>query len=269
MYRVLLVDDDPHLQAANRAYLEREGYEILCAFNGEEALRLASTARLNAIVLDVDIPGPDGVTVCRLLREVSSVPILFLSAYAETDDRIRGLLAGGDDFIAKPYSLMELELRLRLHIRRAENQAGSKDMLRFGTLTIDPALREVRNEGKAIPFTALEFDLLAFLAQHPGQVFSYEQLYDRVWREPMNCGLHNIQVCMARVRQKLDRLCPGQCFIETVRRKGYLFRAERTAATAAPTPAQTATPASASAPCPAGESCSGLSGAETAGPEDA
>ena len=101
MYRVLLVDDDPHLQAANRAYLEREGYEILCAFNGEEALRLASTARLNAIVLDVDMPGPDGVTVCRRLREVSSVPILFLSAYAETDDRIRGLLAGGGRFHRK------------------------------------------------------------------------------------------------------------------------------------------------------------------------
>ena len=171
MYRVLLVDDDPHLQAANRAYLEREGYEILCAFNGEEALRLASTARLNAIVLDVDMPGPDGVTVCRRLREVSSVPILSLSAYAETDDRIRGLLAGGDDFIAKPYSLMELELRLRLHIRRAENQAGSKDMLRFGTLTIDPALREVRNEGKPSPSRRWNLICLPFSLSTPARCF--------------------------------------------------------------------------------------------------
>ena len=98
-------------------------------------------------------------------------------------------------------------------------------MLRFGALEIDLSRREVRFNGTAAPFTALEFDLLAFLAQNPGQVFSYEQLYDRVWKSPMNRGLHNMQVCMARVRQKLDQLCPGMHYIETVRRKGYLFRA--------------------------------------------
>lgn len=222
MYKVLLVDDDVHILNANETYLARQGYQVSRAENGELALRLASSAAFDAIVLDVDMPGMDGVTVCRRLREVSGVPIIFLSAYARTDDRIRGLMAGGDDYIGKPYSLVELELRLRLRIQR-HKKVETSEILRFGGLEIDLGLREARFNGKAAPLTALEFDLLAFLARNPDQVFSYEQLHDRVWKAPMNQGLHNIQVCMARVRQKLDALCPGLHWIETVRRKGYRF----------------------------------------------
>ncbi len=224
MYRVLLVDDDPHIQSTNETFLKRMGYQTYLAENGADALAIASTTALDAVVLDVDIPDIDGVTVCRRLREVSSVPVIFLSAYARTDDRIRGLMAGGDDYLGKPYSLIELELRLRLRIQRWKNLEAS-EVLRFGALEIDLGLREVRYEGNAAAFTTLEFDLLAFLAQNPGQVFSYEQLHDRIWKSPMNHGLHNIQVCMARVRQKLDQLCPGIHYIETVRRKGYRFLA--------------------------------------------
>ena len=222
MYKVLLVDDDVHILNANETYLARQGYQVSRAENGELALRLASSAAFDAIVLDVDMPGMDGVTVCRRLREVSGVPIIFLSAYARTDDRISGLMAGGDDYIGKPYSLVELELRLRLRIQR-HKKVETSEILRFGGLEIDLGLREARFNGEAAPLTALEFDLLAFLARNPDQVFSYEQLHDRVWKAPMNQGLHNIQVCMARVRQKLDALCPGLHWIETVRRKGYRF----------------------------------------------
>lgn len=222
MYRVLLADDDIHVLNTNRAYLEKRGYEVITAANGTETLRIAASAALDAIVLDVEMPGLDGVEVCRRIREVSGVPILFLSAYADTDDRIRGLLAGGDDYLAKPYSLQELELRLRGRILRREN-AEPREALDFGGLTIDLGLREVRFGERTAAFTALEFDLLAFLARHPGQVFSYEELYDRVWRSPMNQGVHNMQVCMARVRQKLERLCPDGHYIETVRGKGYRF----------------------------------------------
>ena len=122
MYKVLLVDDDVHILNANETYLARQGYQVSRAENGELALRLASSAAFDAIVLDVDMPGMDGVTVCRRLREVSGVPIIFLSAYARTDDRIRGLIAGGDDYIGKPYSLVELELRLRLRIQRQRSR---------------------------------------------------------------------------------------------------------------------------------------------------
>lgn len=223
MYRVLLVDDDPHIQATNEAFLKKQGYQVYRADNGSDALAIATTAALDAVVLDVDMPDMDGVSVCRRLRELSQVPVIFLSAYAQTDDRIRGLMAGGDDYLGKPYSLVELELRLRLRIQR-HLHVSTGDILRFGPLEIDLGLREVRYEGSPAVFTTLEFDLLAFLAQNPGQVFSYEQLHNEVWRAPINQGLHNIQVCMARVRQKLERLCPDMHYIETVRRKGYRFR---------------------------------------------
>lgn len=222
MYRVLLVDDDEQIQNTNEAFLKKRGYQVFRAGNGTDALHIASTAALDAVVLDVDMPDMDGVTVCRRLRERTSVPVLFLSAFSRTDDRIRGLMAGGDDYLGKPYSLVELELRLRLRIE-GRHQARSDAVLRFGALEIDPGLREVRCDGIAAAFTTLEFDLLLFLAQKPGRVFSYEQLYNEVWRAPINQGLHNIQVCMARLRQKLDRLCPGRHYIETVRGKGYRF----------------------------------------------
>ena len=224
MYRILLVDDDPHIQSANAAFLQSHGYVVYQADNGNDALSIAATAALDAVVLDVDMPGMDGITVCSRLREVSQVPVLFLSAYSKTDDRIRGLLAGGDDYLGKPYSLVELELRLRLRIQRHHRVETSR-VLHFGALEIDLGLREVRYGSEVAPLTTLEFDLLAFLAQNPNQVFSYEQLHDRVWKAPINQGLHNIQVCMARVRQKLEQLCPGRHYIETVRRKGYRFRA--------------------------------------------
>lgn len=223
MYRILLVDDDPHIQTANEAFLKKKGYQIYRAENGADALAIASTAALDAVVLDVDMPGMDGVSVCRRLRELSAVPVIFLSAYAQTDDRIQGLMAGGDDYLAKPYSLVELELRLRLRIERYHH-VHTAEVLYFGELEVDLGLREVRYKGASAPLTTLEFDLLAFLAQNPGQVFSYEQLYNGVWKSPINQGLHNIQVCMARVRQKLEQLCPGMHYIETVRRKGYRFR---------------------------------------------
>lgn len=222
-YRVLLVDDDPHIQTANQAFLTRKGYQVYRADNGSDALKVATTAALDGVVLDVDMPGMDGIAVCRGLREVSQVPIIFLSAYDKADQRVQGLMAGGDDYMGKPYSLVELELRLRLRIE-GHHRVQPNRILRFERLEIDLDLREVRYGGKTAVLTTLEFDLLAFLAQNPNQVFSYEQLYNGVWKTPINQGLHNIQVCMARVRQKLEQLCPGMHYIQTVRRKGYRFR---------------------------------------------
>lgn len=183
MYQILLVDDDPHILEVNAAYLKQQGYQVFCARDGRSALSIAKSAALDGVILDVDMPGLDGVTVCQRLRETSGVPVLFLSAYVKADDRIRGLLAGGDDYLAKPYSLVELELRLRLRIE-GRQRFSRQEVLRFGELEIDLGLREVRFGSKQTSFTALEFDLLAFLAQHPGQVFSYAQLSDQVWRAP-------------------------------------------------------------------------------------
>lgn len=220
--KVLLVDDDVHILRTVGDFLRAKDYEVFCAGTASAALAAAESTALDCIVLDVDLPDGSGVEVCKRLRQVSRVPILFLSAFNREDDRIRGLLAGGDDYLGKPFSLTELELRVRIRIDRMRGREAA-EVLRFGELEIDLGLREVRaGEGKA-DFSPLEFDLLAFLARHPGQVFSYEQLYDRVWNEPINKGLHNLQMCMARVRQKLEDLCPGRGYIETIRRKGYRF----------------------------------------------
>ena len=220
MYHVLLVDDDPHILIANQTYLTQRGYKVFAAKNGADALSIAATAALDAV------NGGYLYEDMFRLRETSSVPVLFLSAFSEPDDRIRGLMAGGDDYLGKPYSLVELELRLRLRIEGSRHfQAG--EVLQFGPLEIDLGLRQVRYQGATASFTTLEFDLLAFLARNPGQVFSYEQLYNGVWKSPINQSLHNIQVCMARVRQKLDLLCPGENYIETIRRKGYRFRSDK------------------------------------------
>ena len=225
MERILLVDDDPHILKTISAWLSPRGYDVICAGNAAEGWALAQSAVLSCIVLDVDLPDGSGVELCERLRQTSRVPILFLSAYNKEDDRIRGLLAGGDDYLGKPFNLTELELRIRIRIDRHHGRE-SLGVLRFGVLEIDLDARRVTADGQEGSFSALEFDLLAFLACHPGQVFSYEQLYDRVWNEPMNRGLHNLQMCMARVRQKLEDLCPGHTYIETVRRKGYRFVGE-------------------------------------------
>ena len=224
--RVLIADDDEAIRTMLYKVIRSSGIEADTAASGQEALERMAHRHYDLLLLDVNMPGMDGVNVCRRLRETSSIPIIFLSAYAQTDDRIRGLMAGGDDYLGKPYSLVELELRLRLRIQR-HLHVSTGDILRFDALEIDLGLREVRYQGNTAAFTTLEFDLLAFLAQNPGQVFSYEQLHNEVWRAPINQGLHNIQVCMARVRQKLERLCPGMHYIETVRRKGYRFSSQQ------------------------------------------
>lgn len=223
MERILLVDDDVHILHTIESWLTPKGYEVLCARNMAQALNIAKSTALSCIVLDVYLPDGSGVELCERLRQTSRVPILFLSAYNQEDDRIRGLLAGGDDYLGKPFNLTELELRIRIRIDRYRGKE-TLGVLHFDDLEIDLDQRCVKYAGIHSNFSPLEFDLLAFLATHPGQVFSYEQLYDRVWNEPMNQGLHNLQMCMARVRQKLSALCPGQCYIETIRRKGYYWK---------------------------------------------
>lgn len=221
-HRILLVDDDSALLAANQEYFISQGYEVVCADSGEQALAIIEKVRLDCVVLDVDLPGQDGFDVCRYVREYTDLPIVFLSAYTEEESRIRGLQVGGDDYIGKPFSLRELELRVRARVR---NWHGSRSplVLRFGELTIDTGIRQVRYGDQCGDFTRIEFDLLAFLARNPNQIFSYEQLYHDVWKEPLGESRHNLQARIASVRQKLCSLCPDKEYIQTVRHKGYLF----------------------------------------------
>lgn len=222
MPTLLFMDDDLDLLEFNRSYFKKLGYEVLCAENAKDALQLLSSVTLACAILDIDMPGEDGFAVCLRLREQSALPVIFLSGLTESEMRIQSFLVGGDDFLAKPYSIKELELRIKARITSASAHTDA-GVLRFGDLTIDTKERTVSYLGAQELFTSLQFDVLVFLAKHPKQVFSYEQIYDRVWKTPIMGSRHNLQVIMATVRQKLAALCGEKSYIETIPRKGYRF----------------------------------------------
>lgn len=222
MHRVLLVDDDLALLDALDAHLVNAGYQVLRSSTAAAALHTIQHVQLDCVVLDVALPGQDGFDLCQQVRCISAVPIIFLSAFTEDTSRIRGLVVGGDDYLCKPVSMEELELRIRLRIQSRLTHRPA-EVMTFGGLTIDPSNRTVAYGGQVGDFARIEFDILAFLAQNPNRIFTYEQIYDGIWQEPLSRSRHNLQARVASMRQKLEELCPDREYIRTVRRKGYGF----------------------------------------------
>ena len=222
MYKILVVDDDPMILEENRLYFAAMGYEVVCADNAEAAEEIILSNALDCIVLDVDLTGMSGFDLCEKIRSKTGLPIVFLSGYTEEENRIRGLLLGGDDYVCKPYSLKELELRIKARIRSGR-AAEPPQTLTYGNLSICPASCSADYENRTVSFSSYEFDVLYFLARHPGEIFTPEQIYDSVWKAPINKGLKSLQVIMGRIRKKLRDLCPECDYIQTKRYKGYLF----------------------------------------------
>ena len=225
MKKLLFIDDDIDFLESNRLYFSKKQYEVFCVSRPQDALSLLSVTAMDCIILDIDMPEMTGFEVCEKIRNLSGTPIIFLSGLANVENRIAGFRAGGDDFLAKPYDILELELRIAARIRKNE-QVFFSDVMRFGDLCIDENRRLITYREKQGEFTALQFDIIAFMARNPGKVFSYEQLYDRIWKEPILKSRHNLQVAVATVRQKLAQLCDGKQYIRTVARKGYYFSAD-------------------------------------------
>lgn len=217
---LLFIDDDPEILVFNRRYFEECGFRVSCADNASDALRLLEQKNFDCIILDIDLPDADGFSVCRQVCQKGGPPVIFLSGLTQDEIRIRSFLEGGVDYLGKPYQIQELELRIRARIR---HQNPARKMMSFGALKIDLNAREVIYDGQQLDFAPLQFDILIFLAQHPGQVFSYEQIYHEVWNEPIVGGRHNLQVQVALVRQKLAAVCGNKNYIKTVPRKGYRF----------------------------------------------
>lgn len=222
MSKVLIVDDDKDVLEDNRKYFEKMGYETVCMETAGEAEKIINSAALDCVILDIDLPDGNGFELCARVREKTGLPIVFLSGYTEEQSRIKGFSIGGDDYVCKPYSLEELELRVRARIKAGQNVI-SPGPLKYGSLMIDPGSRSVSFRESSADFSTFEFDVLYFLAKHPGEVFSYEQIYNQVWKSPMNKGIKSLQVIIVRIRQKLLMLCPDHEYIQTIRRKGYLF----------------------------------------------
>ena len=175
------------------------------------------------------MPDMTGFEVCQKIRNLSGTPIIFLSGLTDTKNRIASFQAGGDDFLAKPYDIFELELRIEARIRKNE-QVFFSEVMRFGNLCIDENRRMITYKENPGEFSALQFDIIALMARNPGKVFSYEQIYDQIWKEPIVKSRHNLQVAVATVRQKLAQLCDGKQYIRTVSRKGYYFASDESQA---------------------------------------
>ncbi|RJQ25950.1 MAG: DNA-binding response regulator [Peptococcaceae bacterium] len=235
MPKILVVDDEKNILELLRFNLEREGYQVMTAVDGVAALELARTGRPDLIVLDVMLPGQDGLAVCRDLHqypETKNIPIIMLSARGEELDRVLGLEMGADDYVTKPFSPRELVARIKARLRRArselaeEREAGrtEKGRLCFGRMVVDEDRFAVYIDGVKQDLTPKEFELLRFLARRPGRVFSRDFLLEQVWGYDYAGDSRTVDVHVRHIRQKLENLLEGSQCIETVRGVGYRFR---------------------------------------------
>jgi len=221
--RVLVVDDDPAVLSALRRTFTLEDYEVLAAEDGETALTLTQTAKPDLVVLDIMLPGLDGLTVCQRIRASSVVPILMLTARDTVPDRVAGLDSGADDYLVKPFAPDELMARVRALHRRS--RIAEPERLQYADLVLDTNTREVFRGGTSLSLTPKEHDLLEVLLRHPRQVLSREQLCQQVWGYAFEGESNFIDVAIKELRKKLEAT-GGRRLIQTVRGYGYALREE-------------------------------------------
>lgn len=221
--RILLVDDEQALLRSVARSLRFEGYHVVPASSGEEALEMLPVATPDAIVLDVMMPGLDGLATCRALRAAGDrTPVLMLTAKSEVGDRVAGLDAGADDYLVKPFAYEELLARLRALLRRSGGSEADQ-ALTFGPLQLDPAGWQVSAAGQPLELTRTEFALLEILMRHPRQVLTRTQLYDAVWGGELDESSNSLDVYIGYLRRKLEQRT-GERLIHTVRGIGYVLR---------------------------------------------
>jgi two-component system response regulator ResD len=223
MATVLVVDDEPIVRDVVTRYLRRDGFATREAASGEEARAILDAEAPALVVLDVMLPGVDGLELCRWIRSNEGPPVILLTARGDEADRIVGLELGADDYVTKPFSPRELAVRVRNVLRRATSGPPQTSVLRFGAIEVDGPAREVRREGSRLKLTTREFDLLAFLAGHPRRVFSRDQLMRKVWGYEAAVDTGTVTVHIRRLREKIEDDAARPRFLETVWGVGYRF----------------------------------------------
>lgn len=224
--KVLIVEDEESLLFTLAHSMKREGYHVLTASRGDDGLKLAREQKPDLIVLDVMLPGIDGIQICRLLRRDSDVPIIMLTALGGESDRVAGLDIGADDYMPKPFGIRELMARTRALLRRSGPRATpdtGPSLVMSGDLSVDRERREVLRKGKVLRMKPKEFELLLFFLQHPGRVFSREQILDEVWGYDFYGGPRTVDVHVRWLRQKIEEDAAVPVRLKTVRGSGYLF----------------------------------------------
>src|SRR4051812_17149148 len=226
MSTILVVDDEPIVRDVVVRYLRRDGFATLEAGTGEEALTVLERELPSLVVLDVMLPGTDGLELCRHIRASSDLPIVLLTARGDEADRIVGLELGADDYVTKPFSPRELAIRVRNLLRRtAPPRSRGLEATHFGSVEVDGAAREVRRDGETLKLTLKEFDLLWFMVSNPRRVFSRDQLMDRVWGYTSALDTGTVTVHIRRLREKIEELPSHPRHLETVWGVGYRFTA--------------------------------------------
>jgi two-component system response regulator ResD len=225
MTTILIVDDEPIVREVVAQYLTQDGFHVEMAADGNEALVRFAAARPDLVLLDLMLPGVDGLEVCRRIRAQSNVPVIMVTAKSDEIDTVIGLGVGADDYIGKPFSPRELVARIKAVLRRASTPppVAQGDPLRFGALTIRPDRRQVEINGQRIDLTAREFDLLEFLARNQGQVFTRDDLLDKVWDWSYASDGGTVTVHIRRLRQKIEADPERPRYIKTVWGVGYKF----------------------------------------------
>ena len=221
MTTVLVVDDEPIVRDVIVRYLKRDGFSTLEAADGDRARELIETGGPELVVLDLMLPGTDGLELCRWIRSRSDLPVIMLTARGEEADRIVGLELGADDYVTKPFSPRELAARVRTVLRRSNGSSARPERLEFGDIVLDGASREVTRAGDQVTLTAREFDLLWFLAANPRRVFSRTHLMDRVWGHLPAHDTGTVTVHVRRLREKLEADPARPTHLQTVWGVGY------------------------------------------------
>jgi len=226
--KILVVDDEKPIVEILKYNLEKEGYRVITAYDGEEALKVAEVEEPNLIVLDIMLPKKDGFTVCREIRKKWNIPIIMLTAKEMETDKVLGLELGADDYVTKPFSSREVTARIKALLRRSkpENHFTNqeKDQLKVGSIVVDQNEVQVYNLGRPVQLTLREYNLLVYLMMKPGFVFSREQLLDQVWGYDYFGDDRTVDVTVRRLREKLEKDPANPDYIKTKRGIGYYFR---------------------------------------------
>ncbi len=229
-YCVLAVDDDPDILSMVRQTLEGEGYAVVTASNGNDAYDIARKNKVDLIILDVMMPGSNGIVTAMRIRQSSNVPILMLSAKAEGSDRVLGLEAGADDYLVKPFYQQELLARVRALLRRYDDlgsirEGKAEEKIRVGDILLDTAKKQLIVRGEATRVTATEYKILQVLMSNPGRVYSAEEIYERVWENDAYAVENTVMVHISRIREKLELNPKKPEYLKVIWGIGYVFEA--------------------------------------------
>lgn len=229
MYNILVCDDEKDIVSALTIYLQAEGYHVFGAENGLQALEILRREQMHLVLLDIMMPGLDGLHTMQRLREFSNVPVILLTAKSEDNDKILGLTAGADDYVTKPFNPIEVMARVKSQLRRYLQLGGGSvtaSVLRIGGIELDDDAKTVRLDGEAVNLTPKEYDILRFLMQNPGKVFSPSEIYRRVWDDlPLNAD-NALAVHIRHIREKIEYNPAEPRYLKVVWGKGYKIEAD-------------------------------------------